>query len=504
MAKVKKRKRPCPHDNAPNKKVKRPPSPLPNYSPAFWDGLSKIDISCRALRELDRRNNLKLPQSILEPAVKPDTVIRFARLGGPDLSHLRSYSQSRSPTMAARLRRQTLSVDPTPNASPKSKFRKSTWNDANFERHLVEHNVFFTGGPVPTAHDRERLTRRRESLSELNYPESAFKDFDDANNDAFKNVDVLHKVVPIIEGPNRLRFYNMINVEFTDMQPITGDKTVTPQPHFCDGARYRDLDARIRQDLSKLVIPLKSGADRRPVVPNFFLTVMGQDGAQRVGKRQAALAGAYGARAIHSLRAWMGHGGDELWDRKAYCYSATYHPDDHTLKLFQHFVLAQEADNKPEYHMALLKTYELLTHSDFIEGVTAFRNAREIAKQLRDEVIQAANSRAQALANNPPPPPPPPSVMQPLFSPVMHGALPPDLEQQDPLPLLDAVGWEKFLAEHPVGQDDSFMSDQPDLSFPVSSPDGRAYLVQSLEDNVVGEEIFKPANSGLDYSEDQS
>ena len=86
--------------------------------PAFWDGLSKIWLTKRALRELDRRNAKPLPPSSYRPACRPITrafqakqknirqristanflchctpsrlkdVKRFARCGGPDLSDI--------------------------------------------------------------------------------------------------------------------------------------------------------------------------------------------------------------------------------------------------------------------------------------------------------------------------------------------------------------------------------------------------------------------------------
>ncbi|KAK5189051.1 hypothetical protein LTR96_010934 [Exophiala xenobiotica] len=71
---------------------------LPRHRPpSFWDTLSKIRLSRGALREFDRRNIEEKVQSpcTITPKVEYPTgrarllVKRFARRGGPDLSHLR-------------------------------------------------------------------------------------------------------------------------------------------------------------------------------------------------------------------------------------------------------------------------------------------------------------------------------------------------------------------------------------------------------------------------------
>lgn len=92
------------------------------YPPAFWDNLSKVDLTTRALRELNRRNNQAAPsprtpgehlrtrvprraqaedcQSIHSAAHflrhcgtrALKDIKQFARRGGPDLSNLRSVN----------------------------------------------------------------------------------------------------------------------------------------------------------------------------------------------------------------------------------------------------------------------------------------------------------------------------------------------------------------------------------------------------------------------------
>lgn len=65
-----------------------------NFSPVFWDNLSKIWLTPCALRELNRRNSAyTLP---ILPEVYPTDLARFARHGGPDLCHLRGVRVHRN------------------------------------------------------------------------------------------------------------------------------------------------------------------------------------------------------------------------------------------------------------------------------------------------------------------------------------------------------------------------------------------------------------------------
>ncbi|KAF2189960.1 hypothetical protein K469DRAFT_452169, partial [Zopfia rhizophila CBS 207.26] len=64
--------------------------------PAFWDNLSKIWLTKRALRELDQRNTQAAPSPPRSPhrrARRPPRILKdirlFARHGGPNLSDLR-------------------------------------------------------------------------------------------------------------------------------------------------------------------------------------------------------------------------------------------------------------------------------------------------------------------------------------------------------------------------------------------------------------------------------
>lgn len=144
-------------------------------------------------------------------------------------------------------------------------------------------------------------------------------------------------------------------------------------------------------NLNKLIIPTKHAS--APVAPNFFLETKAPSGGADVGLRQALHNGAIGARAIHTLQ---NYGAEEPpFDGNAYSYSSTYH--DGTLKLYAHHVTSPTVPGgRPEYHMTQVRGFAMTSDREtFVQGATAFRNARDLAQMYRDNFIQAANAKAR-------------------------------------------------------------------------------------------------------------
>jgi hypothetical protein len=79
----------------PSKRQKHSEFPLSHLPPAYWDNLSKIWLTKRALRELDRRNGQFSERSLSLQTCRPvtrnflATIGPLARDGGPDISDLR-------------------------------------------------------------------------------------------------------------------------------------------------------------------------------------------------------------------------------------------------------------------------------------------------------------------------------------------------------------------------------------------------------------------------------
>ncbi|KAK8142574.1 hypothetical protein G3M48_008555 [Beauveria asiatica] len=407
---VENRKRRIPHDTAhdspPVKRIKSTSAALvtSNFPPEFWDNLSRVWLTPRALREKDRRNNAQSP-AIASVAARatPTSLARFARRGGPDLRHLRGYPE---PKHAARMSsnrssipsdRRTLSTKAT---SVSSRAKRSSAYDKDFEQNLIDHNIYPKGYeypddnsiPEPSNLDDivEALAAPRASLSPSQFPRSRFKTFALANDRVISEGKVMSGILPTICGTADIP--NEGNLAFTNLDSITDGTTVDAVPDSYDGSLPRDINKRVRQELNKAIIPTSHG--RAPVAPNFFIEAKAPRGGADVAKRQACLDGAIGARAMHSLQSY---GADmPTYDDNAHTFSSTYHAGTGTLQLYAHHVTGPTHENeRPEYHMTPLRGFTLTdTRETFIAGATAFRNARDLARRQRETLIRKANARA--------------------------------------------------------------------------------------------------------------
>lgn len=407
MARPQNRKRQHPDDLSqdphPSKKIKsRGHYDSLNFSPEFWDNLSKVWLTPRALRELDRRNNIRLPTKPTTPEeVYSKDLARYARHGGPDLQHLRGCPEPILNVMASKHSSKhsgsSGNTQTTNATSISSKARRSSAYDDDFEQHLNDNGIYLPqyklpGNRRPPKPENildllPRLSTSRASLSPSRFDESVFEDFQHKNETRSEGT-VMRNVIPIIAGnadiPNEGHF------PFTNLESLTSETTVKPVPDYFDGARVRDIHHQVRRDLSQKIRPTKHM--NVPVTPNFFLEAKAPKGGADVARLQACYDGAYGARAVHSLQSYGKT--EPVYDGNAYTLSSTYH--DGTLKLYAHHPTAPiTPGGRPEYHMTQLKAYALTSDRDtFVDGATAFRNARDIAGQYRDDFIEAANMHA--------------------------------------------------------------------------------------------------------------
>lgn len=65
--------------------------PVASAQSNYWDSLSKVWLTPRALQELDRRKRTRQPADVIPPSpeVSCTDPVRFSRRGNPDLSYLR-------------------------------------------------------------------------------------------------------------------------------------------------------------------------------------------------------------------------------------------------------------------------------------------------------------------------------------------------------------------------------------------------------------------------------
>lgn len=238
---------------------------------------------------------------------------------------------------------------------------------------------------------RRQLAARRPSFSPSRFDDTAFNDFK-LKARVQSESSVMAKAIPIIAGNASIS--NEHNLNFTNAETMTGD--LTPTPDFFDGAPPDALHRCLREDLSKLVVPTKHA--NVPVTPNFFLEAKSFKGDAAVAQRQACLDGAYGARAMHSLQSYREK--TRTYNGDIHTYSSTYHAG--LLVLYGHYVKAPtHPATQPVYGMTeIIGQYMTGNRAGFVEGATAFRNARDLAQRHRDELIQSANKKARRA--NPP------------------------------------------------------------------------------------------------------
>ncbi|KAM3441687.1 hypothetical protein MY4824_001465 [Beauveria thailandica] len=374
-----------------------------NFPPQFWDNLSKIWLTPRALRELDRRNDAKPParNSAAFSRVSPTTLARFARRGGPDIRHLRGCPEPREATQMSSNRSLASSSRRTQStkATSVSKGKRSSAYNKDFEQNLIDHSIYPEGyehtddrsTPEPNNLDDiiQGLSNPRASLSPSRFSVSAFKGFKQANSRVISEGKVMADILPIIRGNADIP--NEGNLLFTNLDSITNGTTVDAVPDLYDGSYPKQVSKMVRQDLNKTIAPTTHG--RAPLAPNFFVEAKAPRGGADVAKRQACLDGAVGARAMHTLQ---NYGEAPVYDGNARTFSSTYHAGTGTLQLYAHHITGPMVEGElPEYHMTQLRTFGMTdTRETFIAGATAFRNARDIAQKQRETFIQAANGRA--------------------------------------------------------------------------------------------------------------
>ncbi|KIH87298.1 hypothetical protein SPBR_05126 [Sporothrix brasiliensis 5110] len=275
------------------------------------------------------------------------------------------------------------------------KNKKSTPYDADFEQHLKDHDaqaVYESQKPTNWAEIGAALNQRRPSLTLSQFSEGAFDAFQNNNARATSEYTVMTDVVPVILGEGALitgRPASERNILFNNVAPLTDGTIAQPKPDIYYGTRPEELSRPVREALGRYIMP--STVQNKPLAPNFFIEAKGPDGTLAVLDRQVRYDGAIGSRAMHSLQ---NYGEDErTFDGQAYSFSSTYHGG--TLKIFAHHATSSTSEGRPAYHITKMHGFDMTnTRETFVQGATALRNARDLAKTYRDGFIHTANERA--------------------------------------------------------------------------------------------------------------
>jgi hypothetical protein len=233
------------------------------------------------------------------------------------------------------------------------------------------------------------LSQPRPSLSPSRFSEEAHEKFVQADADAAKEKQVTTSVIPIIEGDIKDARCISGGIPFTNLVPLTDGKLAPGNPDIYYGARPELLDRRVRDEFSGHIIPLTQ--DDLPIAPNFLLAAKGPDGSLAVASRQASYDGALGARGMRRLQSYRQE--EPVFDNTASTISSVYHGGQ--LKMFTiHPSPPTSSGSRPEYFMHQLKGWSMASDPEtFRQGATSYRNARDWAKEQRDETIRRANEK---------------------------------------------------------------------------------------------------------------
>ncbi len=267
---------------------------------------------------------------------------------------------------------------------------KTSAYDNNFMTILVERNIEppkRTQRPANYDELVASLQQPRPSLSASNFSDQNFDQFLDAIEDARTKPMVMSYVMPRILGSTHYPF--TMDKSCTNWTPLVTDaELVTPQPDHYDGIRASPENKLLRQYLDKIIVP----AADAPFLPNFFIEAKAPKGRMDIATIQAVYDGAFGARAMHFTR---NIGTPENFDSKSYTFSATYASG--VLKLYAHFLT--QSDGPTCFRMSPLGAWGLEhTVELFRTGVTAFQNLRDLAHQMRTELVDVANQKLRVLA----------------------------------------------------------------------------------------------------------
>ena len=170
------------------------------------------------------------------------------------------------------------------------------------------------------------------------------------------------------------------------------DGSITKAKLDCyDGSRPADLNKQIREELGPYIVPSTNTA--APCLPNFFTEGKGPNGNTAVCKRQALYNGALGARRMYKLRSYVNLG--TAYDNNAYTITSTYYSSSGDLTIYSTYpTLSNNPQNLIEYRITQLNGQKITGNLEaFRQGASALRNARDQAKEKREELIIAANGK---------------------------------------------------------------------------------------------------------------
>ena len=276
-----------------------------------------------------------------------------------------------------------------------SSTRRTSAYDPPFEQHLIDHGIYPEGygddeEPANIEDIIRRLAQPRSSLSPSRFTREQFLDFKKKNREALTESKVMTKAFPIIAGTADI--LSQENLRFTNLKDLTDGSITKAQPDFYDGTRPEDLNKQIREELGPYIVPSTNTA--APCLPNFVTEGKGPKGLADVNKLQACYDGAVIERGMLELSSYVDPGTVQY--NVAHTITSTYHGGTGDLTIYSTHANQSNNPRHPiEYRMTQLNGWKMTGNLEtFRQGATAWRNARGLAKEKREELIVAANAKA--------------------------------------------------------------------------------------------------------------
>jgi hypothetical protein len=269
--------------------------------------------------------------------------------------------------------------------------------DAAFRQCLIDNGIYPTdyqnphGDQIPEnlSEVLQRLQCQRSSLSTSQFNQDDFKHFKDARIAGTTEAAVMSNIFPTIRGKETIPSDQ--NVPFNHLEYI--GYVADPKPDYFNGVRPEQIRLTVRQDIGQYILPCNDMS--RPALPSFFLEVKGTKDHIEESELQVTQDLAYAMRGIHKIRSYRQQ---PVYDNKAYAFGATFHAAESTLHLYaMHMTKTTAGDSagRAEFHTTKLRSYFLgQSVDDCRQGITAWRNLKDLAKEYRDRFVAAANEAA--------------------------------------------------------------------------------------------------------------
>lgn len=286
--------------------------------------------------------------------------------------------------------------------------------DPTFHQHMIDHGCIPRLYPSASESVAQRPQNFDAISARLEMPRVSssaltmenFHDFLDQNTQAVTENKTMSTEIQTIAGVSTIP--SLQDVLFNHLEPLIKDGKDAlfspPKVDLYDGNNPSDLAKSLRDSLGGFIVPCE--ATDRPCLPNFFLEAKGKSGDSMVVMRQAWYDGCLGARGVHELRAWIDP--STLEDKNANTIACTYEAGTATLIIYT-IHLRRSSNNhyrrissmptrRYEYRMSLMHSVSMIDNlASFARGIRIYQNAREWAKEQRDQLCAAANRKVLSL-----------------------------------------------------------------------------------------------------------